>query len=209
MIAINPTAKLRIHETPIPRLTSLAFSEGSSDPRLRIILDRKIAAQWVGWLWNRRVEYRAICSSVRLFARTAHSFTCSALLASLVRSAALRRLVPLLAHSLPPELVGQWNIFVQFSRCSESLCDVCIFSRSSCSASWAMELASSRVLSVDMGAVMRQWHIPIIVTHFLCVLGTGNEMIHWGAWKSEHFSFCFSSCFLLFLWFLITIKEKK
>ena len=31
-------------------------------------------ARWVEWLRNRRVEYRAICSSARSFARTAHSF---------------------------------------------------------------------------------------------------------------------------------------
>ena len=37
----------------------------------------------------------------------------------------LRSRAPLgsLAHSLAPELVGQWNIFVQFSRCPESLCN--------------------------------------------------------------------------------------
>ena len=38
-----------------------------------------------------RLEYRATRSSVRSFARTAHSFACSALLASLKRSAALTR----------------------------------------------------------------------------------------------------------------------
>ena len=36
----------------------------------------------------------------------------------------IRSLVRLLAHSLAPELVGQWNIFVQFSKCPESLCRV-------------------------------------------------------------------------------------
>ena len=34
-----------------------------------------INARWVEWLWNRRVEYWAIRSSVRSFARTAHSLT--------------------------------------------------------------------------------------------------------------------------------------
>ena len=34
----------------------------------------------------------------------------------------IRSLVRSLAHSLAPELVGQRNIFVQFARCSESLC---------------------------------------------------------------------------------------
>ena len=39
-------------------------------------------------IWNRRVEYWAIYSSARSFARTAHSFDCSALLGSLARIAA-------------------------------------------------------------------------------------------------------------------------
>ena len=41
--------------------------------------------------WNWRVGYWAIRSSARSFARPAHSFACSALLASLARSAALIR----------------------------------------------------------------------------------------------------------------------
>ena len=45
-----------------------------------------------------RLKYCAIRSSAHLFLRTAHSFACSALLASLARSAALTRL---LARSLP------------------------------------------------------------------------------------------------------------
>ena len=45
-------------------------------------------AHWIDIGWNRRVEYWAFCSSVRSFARTAHYFTCSALLASLARSSA-------------------------------------------------------------------------------------------------------------------------
>ena len=52
-------------------------------------------AHWVEWRWNWRVEYWAIRSSVRSFAHTAHSFACSALLASFARSAAL-------IHSLAP-----------------------------------------------------------------------------------------------------------
>ena len=50
-----------------------------------------VSAQWFQKTGNRRVEYWAIRSSVRSFARTAHSFACSALLASLARSAALIR----------------------------------------------------------------------------------------------------------------------
>ena len=52
-------------------------------------------AQWVESIWNRRVEYWAIRLSARSFARTAHSFTWSALLASLAA------LICSLAHSLP------------------------------------------------------------------------------------------------------------
>ena len=52
---------------------------------------------------SRTKRYWAIRSSARSFARTAHSFACSALLASLARSAALIRS---LAHSLAPELMG-------------------------------------------------------------------------------------------------------
>ena len=47
-----------------------------------------------------RLQYWATRSSVRLFARTAHLFACSALLASLVCSAALSRSLAHLAHSL-------------------------------------------------------------------------------------------------------------
>ena len=49
-------------------------------PNLCIHLN-EIRTWWVEWLWNRRVEYWAISSSVRSFARTAHSFARSALLA--------------------------------------------------------------------------------------------------------------------------------
>ena len=46
-----------------------------------------------------------------------HSFACSTLFTSLTCSATV---VCLLAHSFAPELVRQLNIYVQFSRCSES-----------------------------------------------------------------------------------------
>ena len=59
--------------------------------------------EWNGMGWN-DYEIDAIRSSVHSFARTAHSFACSALLASLARSAALIRL---LARSLTPELMGK------------------------------------------------------------------------------------------------------
>ena len=57
---------------------------------------------WGEWLWNRRVEHWAIRSSVRSFACTAHSLACSALLASLARSAAL-------IHSLARSLQSWWE----------------------------------------------------------------------------------------------------
>ena len=61
---------------------------------------RQRRAHWVERLWNRRVEYWAIRSSVCSITRTAHSFACSALLASLARSAALiRSLARSLSHS--------------------------------------------------------------------------------------------------------------
>ena len=52
-----------------------------------------------------RLEYWATRSSVRSFARTANLFACSALLASLARSAALTLARSL--TSLTPELLGQ------------------------------------------------------------------------------------------------------
>ena len=57
-------------------------------------------------LWDeiKRIENWAIRSSARSFARTTHSFSRSALLALLARSAALIRS---LAHSLAPELMGK------------------------------------------------------------------------------------------------------
>ena len=51
---------------------------------------------------NNRLKYWATRSFVCLFARTAHSFACSALRALLARSAALTSITPL--------LVGQWMI---------------------------------------------------------------------------------------------------
>ena len=62
-----------------------------------------------------RQQYWATRSSVRLFARTAHSFACSALLASLARSTALTRS---LTHSLALGTVNAmigWVFFLCFS----------------------------------------------------------------------------------------------
>ena len=68
--------------------------------------------QWFWTSWNRNVSTRPL----------AHPLARS--LAPLTRSLAphcsLRSRAPL--RSPTPELVGQWNIFVQFSKCVESLC---------------------------------------------------------------------------------------
>ena len=61
-------------------------------------------AHWLERLWNRRVSYWAIRSSVCSFAHTTHSIACSALPTSLACSAALIRS---LARSLTPELMGK------------------------------------------------------------------------------------------------------
>ena len=58
-------------------------------------------ALWPGTNKNRDVKYWATRSSVRSFARTAHSFACSALLPSLAPSAALNHLLTRSLRSLP------------------------------------------------------------------------------------------------------------
>ena len=68
---------------------------------------------WVESLWYRRVEHWAIRSSIRSFARTAHSFACSALLASLARSVALIRS---LTRSLTLELMGKRFLSTEWTR---------------------------------------------------------------------------------------------
>ena len=73
--------------------------------------------------WATRSSARLLAGTAHSFARTAHSFACSALLASLARTLhCALSFARSLAHPLAPELMGQWNIFVQFSRCPESLC---------------------------------------------------------------------------------------
>lgn len=57
-----------------------------------------------------RSKYWAIHSSIRMFARTAHSFTCFALLASFACSAALTYLFARSLTWLTPKLVGKWMI---------------------------------------------------------------------------------------------------
>ena len=63
-------------------------------------------AQWFQTIGHCRVEYWAIRPSVRSFARTAHSYACPSLLASLARSAALIRS---LARSLNPSRRSSWE----------------------------------------------------------------------------------------------------
>jgi len=71
------------------------------------------------------VKYRAIYSSVRLFARTAHSFACSALLTLLARSAALiRSLARSLTHSGAHGLVI--NVYELNASISYSFSPLCI-----------------------------------------------------------------------------------
>ena len=69
---------------------------------------------WVEWLWNPRVEYWAIRSPVPSFARTAHSFACSALLASLARPAALTRSLARSLRSSWERSFRQWIEYVNF-----------------------------------------------------------------------------------------------
>jgi len=78
---------------------------------------RWVGAQWVEWLWNRRVDNWVIRSSFRSFARTAHSFACSALLATLVRFAALiRSLARSLTHSgAHGKEVYELNVSISYS----------------------------------------------------------------------------------------------
>ena len=75
----------------IVRYSALVAITQFSMPRVHLSPFSRGFAQWVEIICNRRVEYWAIRSSVCSFARTTHSFTCSALLASLARSAALIR----------------------------------------------------------------------------------------------------------------------
>ena len=78
-------------------------------------LNRQPITQWAEWLWNQRIDYKAIHFSVTCssFAHTAHSFAYFALLASWAHSAAP---TCLLAHSLTLELMGfcLWNKCVDF-----------------------------------------------------------------------------------------------
>ena len=80
------------------------------------------------------VEYWDIHTSVRLFVRTAHSFSCSALLASLARSAALiRSLARSLAHSRAhgkAVFVYELNALISYSL--KPLCNVLSLDRNSC-----------------------------------------------------------------------------
>ena len=63
-------------------------------------------SRWAGWLGHRRVEYRANCSCVRLFARKAYSFAGSPLLTLLPRTAAL---ICSFACSLTHSLLSSWE----------------------------------------------------------------------------------------------------
>ena len=86
----------------------LFFISGAKGQKIDIVESKMWGEGTVG---QNNQEYRrkywATRSSVRSFARTAHSFACSALLALLARSAALTRLFALSLTSLTPSLVGQ------------------------------------------------------------------------------------------------------
>ena len=71
------------------------------------IMDHGIMARWAEWFRNRLIEYWATRLSVRLFARTAHSFACSGLLALLAPSAALTRLLSRSLRSQPRSWEGE------------------------------------------------------------------------------------------------------
>ena len=80
---------------------------------------------------NRRVDYWAICSSVRLFTRTAHSFACFALLASLARSAALirslaRSLTRSRAHGIVYDPMSHFQALLNHSALPQRLCDISV-----------------------------------------------------------------------------------
>ena len=82
-------------------------------------------------VWNRqewRRKYWATRSSVRSFARTAHSFACSGLLALLAPSAALTRSLPRSLRSLPRSwesefLMSQNDLFLSHSAVGQSQYD--------------------------------------------------------------------------------------
>ena len=113
--------------------------------------------------------------SVRSFARTAHSFACSALLALLARSAVL---MILLTRTLTLELVGMWIIrccniwlfwtlvsprcigneirFTGFRRCTSTFIPFCVARLRECA--WVdWENASKRPLEVDKDGNERTW----------------------------------------------------
>ena len=112
-------------------------------------LKRIWSAQWVEWLWNRRVEYWVIRSSVCSFARTAHSFAWSALLASLARSAALIHLFARsFTHSLSHFGADGKKVFVYGLNASISYMQFQLTVHSS-------ELLSSRVLGIRVWRLKR------------------------------------------------------
>ena len=58
-----------------------------------------------------RLKYWATRSSVRLFARTAHSFACCGLLSSLAPSAALAHFAHSLAHGKVDDWMAIYSVF--------------------------------------------------------------------------------------------------
>ena len=101
-----------------------------------------------------RLQYWATCSSVRSFARTAHSFACPGLLASLVRSAALTRS---LVRSLPSswERAYSYEINTSISSRFYSMC---------CRRSAFLAKSAAKSLWTEMGS----WIIKPSIYHRRC-----------------------------------------
>ena len=107
-ICINPYKWLNVY-TQIMRDFYRNKRRNEAPPHLYAIADGALQflelgeSCWYTMVENRkerRCKYWATRSSFRSFARTAHSFACSGLLALLARSAALTRSLAHFAHSL-------------------------------------------------------------------------------------------------------------
>ena len=95
--------RLRYH-TELSRNTSCARSYERVSSIRHYISPVRLHCTVVQSSHESRRKYWATRSSVRLFARTAHSFACSGLFASLALSAALTRLLVRSLRSLPRSL---------------------------------------------------------------------------------------------------------
>ena len=94
---------------------SLVSGPNGSTALLKKPFSDKIAAHWVEWLWNRRVEYSTIHSSIRSFVRTPHSFA-KLRTARTARGLRTRSFVRSLTHSLTRELMGKRFMLMNWMR---------------------------------------------------------------------------------------------